>query len=216
MDASFCELLATQTGAVVVSTSYRYSPRYPFPAAIDDVDAFIAHLQRVAATEFGADPTLLTTSGVSAGGNLALATCLADGAHGDAETAIKATVTYCASIDLRISPAKKPKPKGFPSVDPLFFLVPLFDSYPQPVRDADKAQLENARMSPIVAKVEMLPPRILMVIPTIDILLHEQLTFVERVKGEMAANERYKGRRLETKLYEGQLHGWVGCESFSH
>lgn len=75
-DAPFCDQLAGQTGAIVVSITYRFAPRYTFPAAHDDVDDAFAWLLKNAEEEFGADPRLLTVSGFSAGGNLALAASL--------------------------------------------------------------------------------------------------------------------------------------------
>jgi acetyl esterase/lipase len=97
-DAYFCDALAQQTGAVVISVSYRYAPVHAFPAAIDDVDAVVRYLQTHAAERFGADPELLTVSGFSAGGNLVLAGSQAVGCHGLASTAMKASVTFYAPV----------------------------------------------------------------------------------------------------------------------
>lgn len=53
-----------------------------------------------------------------------------------------------------------------------------------------------------------------MVVPTIDILLHEQLTFVERVKQDIESlGERGKGRRVEAMVMEGCFHGWLELPS---
>jgi acetyl esterase/lipase len=73
-DADFCTHLTNETGAVVIAASYRLAPRYPFPAAIDDVDDVVEWILNNAGSELHVDNTLLTTSGYSAGGNLALAT----------------------------------------------------------------------------------------------------------------------------------------------
>ena len=72
-DHEFCSHIAKNTGAVVVSASYRFAPRYPFPAAIDDIDDIVAWLVVNASKELGADPNLFTVSGFSAGGNMVLA-----------------------------------------------------------------------------------------------------------------------------------------------
>ncbi|MRU57175.1 alpha/beta hydrolase fold domain-containing protein, partial [Staphylococcus aureus] len=71
--ASFDDRIARETGAVVVSITYRYAPENTFPAAIDDVDRTLAWLRHNAESRWGADPKLMTISGSSAGGNLALA-----------------------------------------------------------------------------------------------------------------------------------------------
>ncbi|KAL9580362.1 MAG: hypothetical protein Q9212_004543 [Teloschistes hypoglaucus] len=75
-DAPFCTQVAKTTGAVVVSVAYRFAPRYPYPAAHDDVEDAIVWLVKNAEGLLGADPELLTVSGSSAGGTLALGTAL--------------------------------------------------------------------------------------------------------------------------------------------
>lgn len=95
----FCTAVSKQTGAVVVSTTYRFAPRHAFPAAIDDVDDVVSWLLENAEVKLGADPSSLTVGGSSAGGNLALATSLKRGRGGDR---IKAVVTFYAAVCLRI------------------------------------------------------------------------------------------------------------------
>ena len=72
----FTRLLAVQTGALVVVPDYRLAPEHPAPAAIDDIVAVIADLDRVAAAGV---PIVLC--GDSAGANIALAAALADPAR---------------------------------------------------------------------------------------------------------------------------------------
>ncbi|KAH7303776.1 Alpha/Beta hydrolase protein [Stachybotrys elegans] len=203
--APFCDHLARTTGAVVVSLSYRLAPVHPFPAAIDDVDAAIAWLQTNAASRFGADPTLMTVSGHSAGGNLALAATQAPACHAPADTAIKASVTFYAPVDMRPTPWEKPQSGDLPEWDPLSFMCPLFDSYAAP-RKADMG--ESPRMNPIMAALETLPEKMLLVVPKADILVKEQLEFVERVKREIEDRGERK-RSIETMWVEDQFHGYL-------
>lgn len=200
-DAAFCARLAHDTGAVVVSTTYRYAPKYTFPAAIDDVDAVVAYLRQHALERYNADPSLMTVSGFSAGANLALGTALSIPA-GD----VKAAVTFYGVIDLRLSPWGKPKPEGMPAKDPLVFLQPLFDSY---AASARAENMKNPRFSPIVADVEKLPENILMVIPGIDILAYEQITFIQRLKEEGAKDAKGADRRFEMLYDEKGFHGYL-------
>lgn len=65
-----CRLLATLTGAVVVSVDYRLAPEHPFPAAADDV-AEVLEWVFTHAAELGVDATRVSVVGDSAGGNLA-------------------------------------------------------------------------------------------------------------------------------------------------
>jgi acetyl esterase/lipase len=97
-EAKFLDSLSNQTGAVVVSAQYRYAPKHPYPAAIDDVDDVVDFLIKNAAKKFNANPELLTMSGFSAGGNLSLATCLQPVCHGSSPTAVKAAVTFYAAV----------------------------------------------------------------------------------------------------------------------
>ena len=112
--------------------------------------------------------------------------------------------TNVKQIDLRLTPEQKPKPAGFPKKDPLSFLNPLFYAYASPAIDKNR---DNPRLNPILASVETLPKDLLMIIPTMDILLHEQLSFLKRLQEEAKS-----GRRIESRLFEGQLHGWTECK----
>lgn len=100
----FCTRLARETGAVVISTSYRYAPVHPFPAAIDDIDLVVKYLQAHATDRWGADPELMTTSGSSAGGNLAIALSQQPSCHPPAKTAIKGAVTFYGVVSFHRPP----------------------------------------------------------------------------------------------------------------
>jgi acetyl esterase/lipase len=210
-DHRFCSHLSDRTGAVVVSASYRFAPKHPFPAAIDDINDVVKWLQANAESKLKANPKLFTISGSSAGGNLALAACLQPSCHEPAPTAIKAAVTFYAPIDCRIPPINKPVPANFPKRDPIAFMLPLYDSYGLPTRPAS---LTDPRCNPILAEATKLPRRVLMIIPTIDILLHEQLTFVERVKDDIEKLGREgEGRTMEAMIMDDCFHGWLELPS---
>jgi hypothetical protein len=116
-------------------------------------------------------------------------------------------------VDLRLTPNQKPKPANYPKHDPLSFLLPLFDSYVAPTRPAST---HNPTLNPIVASLSDLPLRMLLVVPTIDILLNEQLKFVERLREDME-KERGNGirgprRDVQVMIFEECLHGWLECK----
>jgi hypothetical protein len=71
--------------------------------------------------------------------------------------------------------------------------------------------MTNPRLSPIVAELDTLPKDMLLVIAAIDILAHEQLTFVERVTKEIEerGGESVTGRRVVARVFEKGLHGWI-------
>ncbi|KUF11545.1 alpha/beta hydrolase [Pseudoponticoccus marisrubri] len=68
-----CRALAVQSGATVISLSYRLAPAHPFPAALEDIRAGLHWLLRGGA---GVAAGRIALAGASAGGNLALATAL--------------------------------------------------------------------------------------------------------------------------------------------
>lgn len=69
-------VLAERTGTVVASVDYRLAPETPFPGALDDVRAVVAHLAANAG-EYGIDAARLALGGDSAGGHLAATAALA-------------------------------------------------------------------------------------------------------------------------------------------
>ncbi|KIW05571.1 uncharacterized protein PV09_03446 [Verruconis gallopava] len=207
VQSGFNKLLPELTGAVVIAPHYRVAPRHVFPAAIDDADDIVEFCLNHAEELWGADPKLLTVDGFSAGCNLALAICQQDRCHPPAETAVKASVTFYAPVDLRLKPVDKPRPDNFPKRDPMAVFLPLYDAYAGPVRAEN---MENPRLSPILSDVGRLPERMLLIVPAIDILVHEQLTFVERVQRELVENGLDKqGRSCEAHVVEGAFHGWL-------
>ncbi|KAF3491241.1 uncharacterized protein GIQ15_00758 [Arthroderma uncinatum] len=175
-DAEFCSALSDELGAVVVSATYHFAPRYRFPVANEDAQDVAAFLVENAEHVWKADPRVLTVSGFSAGGNLALG--VAQGLAGK-DYGVKGSVTFYAPVDLRKSPSEKPKPNDKP--DPLEVLKPLFDAYPGPVRSQN---MENPLMNPILADISTLPPRMAFVVPKIDILYEEQMLMIGRLKAE--------------------------------
>ena len=65
-------------------------------------------------------------------------------------------------------------------------------------------------MYPIVADIKTLPDNMLLIIPSIDILLVEQLTFLERVKADIEAEgDDGRPRRVEGMVFEDCFHGWL-------
>ena len=71
----FCQTLSDRSGCTVISIDYRLAPEHPFPAALDDC---LAATRWIAAHigDFGPSNHTLVVAGDSAGGNLAVCTCL--------------------------------------------------------------------------------------------------------------------------------------------
>jgi acetyl esterase/lipase len=82
-------------GYLVASIQYRFAPRWPFPAAHDDVREALAYL-KTHAGEIGLDPQRLVLLGRSAGGQLALLT-----AYTASDPAIRGAVAFYAPVDMQ-------------------------------------------------------------------------------------------------------------------
>jgi acetyl esterase len=67
--------LAAESGAVVVSTSYRLTPENPYPAGLNDCEATLRWIL-AEGRKYGGDPSRLAVGGASAGANLAAAIAL--------------------------------------------------------------------------------------------------------------------------------------------
>lgn len=80
---------------VVAAINYRLAPKWPFPAARDDVFAAIAHL-KVHGEEVGMDPTRLAIMGRGAGGQLALLAAYTAG-----DPAIRGAISLYGPTDLQ-------------------------------------------------------------------------------------------------------------------
>jgi acetyl esterase/lipase len=78
---SLIEAIAAH-GYVVASASYRFAPKYPFPAQLEDARAALRFLRANAKT-YHLDPAKVAAGGFSAGGHLALLLGLADPAAGN-------------------------------------------------------------------------------------------------------------------------------------
>ena len=72
----FCEALSQRCDCTVIAVDYRLAPEHPFPAAPDDCLAAVAWIADHLG-DFGPSNGQMVIAGDSAGGNLAVCTCLA-------------------------------------------------------------------------------------------------------------------------------------------
>jgi len=84
-------------GYVVAAINYRFAPKWPFPAALEDVRAAVTFLTENAAT-LGLDAERLVLLGRSAGGQLALLA-----GYTTEKNSIRGVVAFYAPTDLQYS-----------------------------------------------------------------------------------------------------------------
>lgn len=115
-------------------------------------------------------------------------------------------------MDPRPKPEEKPQPETFPKWNPTAVFLPLMDMY-------GVNYSKDPRFRPILAQLNtLLNDDILLIVLNIDILLHEQLPFVERLKKDIEQNpiEREKGKRVEGVAIENGFHGWIESKKHLH
>jgi acetyl esterase/lipase len=93
-------------GYVAATVQYRFAPKYPFPAQVEDVKCAVRYL-RSRAKELKIDPNKVAAMGDSAGGHLSLMLGMMDpadglegnGGHADQSSKVQAVVNYYGPTD---------------------------------------------------------------------------------------------------------------------
>ncbi len=106
-----CRILASHSGAMVLSTTYRLAPEHPFPAAVEDAQA-AWRWAAASAADLGADPTRMAIGGDSAGGNLASGVCIAM-RDADGPRAAMQLLIYPATDAIEARPSRRLFESGF-------------------------------------------------------------------------------------------------------
>jgi dienelactone hydrolase len=87
-------------GFAAATVTYRFAPKHPWPAQLEDVRSAVRFL-RSNAERFGIDPWRIAALGHSAGGHLSLMLgLLPDGTRGE-DTRVQAVVNYFGPTDMR-------------------------------------------------------------------------------------------------------------------
>jgi acetyl esterase/lipase len=96
-----------QKGYVAVTVQYRFAPKHPFPAQVNDVKCAVRWL-RSKSKEFKLDPNRIGATGASAGGHLSLMLGVmgkddgleGEGGHSDQPSQVQAVVNFFGPTDL--------------------------------------------------------------------------------------------------------------------
>ncbi|MER5516768.1 alpha/beta hydrolase [Streptomyces sp. NPDC002763] len=159
--------LVVKTGFGAYSPDYRLAPEHPFPAAIEDtLSAYRALLDR------GEDPSAIAFAGDSAGGGLAVTTCLAARDAGLPLPA--AVVTFSAGLDATRTGTSMDAKEG---IDPIFTRESVEHTGAMYLAGADPHQ---PLLSPaVLADLTGFPPMLIQV-GTNEILLDDSTRLAAR------------------------------------
>ncbi len=183
------ESLADSTGLVVVSTSYRFAPEDPYPAAPDDCETAAVWLDRNGVSELGHE--LVAIGGESAGAHLAAVTCLRL-RDGYGLMPFRAALLTYGCYDLRTTPSVRAfgdRPLILNTSSVRWFVEQFTANH----------NLDDPDVSPIQADLAGLPPA-LFTVGTLDPMLDDS-TF-------MAARWKAAGNRADLDIWPGAIHAF--------
>ena len=161
--------LVIRTGVRALSLDYRLAPEHPFPAAVEDCVS--AYRELLAG---GIDPSTIAFAGDSAGGGLAITTCLASRAAGLPMPA--AIVAFSPGLDATRTGASLQTKAG---IDPIFTREQLVGTGSLYLAGQDPRQ---ELLSPaVIGDLTGLPPMLLQV-GTNELLLDDATRMAERAR----------------------------------
>jgi len=190
---------AARAGVAVIGVDYPLSPETKFPVALEQIVDLVRWLGEHAA-RLGVDTERLAIGGDSAGGNLAIATCLALRDAGEPGL-LQAMLLSYGAFDSECSDeaARRFGGAGFPlSHDEM---RGYWNNYIRTSQDT-----QNPLACPIRARLEGLPPAFL-AIPECDILAEQSLAMAGKLrKARVPVRERH---------YAGATHSFLEAVSIA-
>jgi acetyl esterase/lipase len=180
-----CIRLARAARALVFSVDYRLAPEHLFPAPVEDAIAAYWYLQKK-----GYLPHRIIPTGISAGGNLVLASLLS--LHAQRHTLPPAAVCMSPVTDLQFRGESVTKNEHRDWLTPAFL---------QSVRAMYLGSHKPSEpfASPVNGTLKFLP-RLYIQVGTHELLLSDIGTFVEKA--------RWTGVPVQVEIWEGMFHAW--------
>lgn len=185
----FCREVSQKTGCIVLDVSYRLAPENPFPAQLHDAEDVI---EWVLAHPDKFDPSRISLSGFSSGGNLALSIV---SSKYTPETFHSVTAIY-PGVESYRDPGTlvAPQPGGRPM--PAFILRVFYGCW-----IPDGIDMRDPRISPGLADAEKFPKNVLIITAGQDSLAEEAERLAEKLKVD-------PGRNVVVERMDGCDHGW--------
>lgn len=122
----FCDRLRKDLDINVISINYRKAPKFPYPAAVEDVFDVICHWKEHAA-EYQMDGERMAIIGHSAGGNLAAVAAMMGKESGKYQ--LRCQILNYPFLDVLSNPADKPK---YPEALPVLLIKTFSELYARP------------------------------------------------------------------------------------
>ena len=188
---------AARAGIIVIGVDYSLSPEAKFPRALDEILATVKWTREKGA-DFGIDINKIAIGGDSAGGNMAVATCLR--LKEQKLPQLQAMVLNYGAFD----PAPKPSYDRYDG--PQYTLTPpemdiFWDNY---ARNSD--DMKNPLLAPAYADTSGLPPAFF-AIAQCDILADCNHALAEKME--------QSGGSVVAKIYEGATHSFLEAMSIA-
>lgn len=191
------QLMATDSGAVVISVNYQKAPEHKFPIPLNDC---YATLQWVSAhaKELGINPDLIGVAGDSAGGNLAAAVALRARDEKGPKVAFQVLIYPATDHNFDYPSMIENSPNYLLSSDAMRW---YWDQYVNSPED-----YKNPYVIPMVSSdLSGLPPAII-ITAEYDPLRDEAEAFAKRLKSA--------GNSVVLHRFEGVIHGFMLMQGF--
>lgn len=192
-----CRWFANEAGCIVVCPDYRLAPEHKFPAGLTDCLAALRFIAEAAA-DLGVDPRRIAVAGDSAGGNLASVVSLLS--RSDDVPDIAAQLLFYPNTDAaQTTDSYRRYRDGFG----------LTASTMRWFRDhyiRIDADIADWRVSPLRANSLVGAPPAFVGIAGLDILADEATAYANRLRQE--------GVRVLSRLWPGQIHGFVSMGAY--
>lgn len=190
---------AGRADVVVIGVDYALSPEAKFPTALEQV-VHAVRWARGNSAELDIDPDRVALGGDSAGGNLAMAACLALRVEGEPR-AVRAMVLNYAAFARECSAESHRRYGGEGYMLGSDEMAVFWNNY---LRDA--ADANNPLVCPILADLTGLPPAFL-AIAECDILAEQSLVMADRL--------RTAGVQTHAVVYPGASHSFLEAVSIA-
>jgi acetyl esterase len=191
------QLMATDTGAVVISVNYQKAPEHKFPIPLDDCFATLEWVS-ANAKALGINPDLIGVAGDSAGGNLAAAVALRARDEKGPKVAFQILIYPATDHNFDYPSMIENSPNYLLSSEAMRW---YWDQYVNSPED-----YKNPYVIPMVSSdLSGLPPAII-ITAEYDPLLDEGEAFAKRLKSA--------GNSVVLHRYEGVIHGFMLMQGF--